>query len=122
MGLDLQDQFCCLQRFCGTGPSGPVLLLTAVPCSVGLDLQDRFCGTGPSGPVLLFTAVLWDRTFRPGPDTDPSAQCGAAALFQLQVGGQAGPDDEGRVVAPPQLGTAPEDEVDDEELDTCVHT
>lgn len=55
-------------------------------------------------------------------ETDPSVQRGPAALLQLQIGGQAGPDDVGGVVAPPQPGTAPEDEVDDEELDTCVHT
>lgn len=53
--------------------------------------------------------------------TDPSAQQGVAALLQLQVGGQIGPDDVGRVEALPQLGAALEDEVDDEELDACVH-
>lgn len=53
--------------------------------------------------------------------TDPSAQQDVAALLQLQVGGQIGPDDVGRVEALPQLGAALEDEVDDEELDARVH-
>ena len=54
--------------------------------------------------------------------TDPPGERGAAVLLQLQVGGQVGPDDERRVEALPQLRTALEEEVDDEELYTCVHT
>lgn len=53
--------------------------------------------------------------------TNPSAQQGVASLLHLQVCGQVGPDDVGRVEALPQLGAALEDEVDDEELDACVH-
>lgn len=50
----------------------------------------------------------------------PSGHSGVGPLFELRVCGKAVPHDVGRVVLVPQLRTALEQEVYDEELDTGV--
>ena len=52
----------------------------------------------------------------------PSVKGRGSPILELGVGGQAGPDDVGRVVLGPQLGTALVEEVDDEELNASVQT